>query len=55
MAMRKCCAPASPARQLMIIEEKLIRFRAKATRDLINYPVRLYDELSTSIPVAERT
>ena len=41
------------ARQLMIIEEKLIQFRAKATQDLINYPVRLNDKLSTLFTLVE--
>lgn len=39
--------------QLMIIEEKLIQFRAKATQDLINYPVRLNDKLSTLFTLVE--
>lgn len=41
------------ARQLTIIEEKLIQFRAKATQDLINYPVRLNDKLSTLFTLVE--
>jgi len=41
------------ARQLMIIEEELIQFRAKATQDLINYPVRLNDKLSTLFTLVE--
>ena len=40
-------------RQLLIIEEKLIQFRAKATQDLINYPVRLNDKLSTLFTLVE--
>ena len=39
--------------QLHIIEEKLIQFRAKATQDLINYPVRLNDKLSTLFTLVE--
>lgn len=39
--------------QLLIIEEKLIQFRAKATQDLINYPVRLNDKLSTLFTLVE--
>jgi photosystem II stability/assembly factor-like uncharacterized protein len=41
------------ARELLIIEEKLIQFRAKATQDLINYPVRLNDKLSTLFTLVE--
>ena len=41
------------ARELLIIEEKLIQFRAKATQDLINYPVRLNDKLSTLFALVE--
>ncbi len=41
------------ARQLLIIEEKLIQFRAQATQDLINYPVRLNDKLSTLFTLVE--
>ena len=37
----------------MIIEEKLIQFRAQATQDLINYPVRLNDKLSTLFTLVE--
>ena len=44
---------ARVARQLEIIEEKLIQFRAKATQDLINYPVRLNDKLSTLFTLVE--
>jgi chromosome segregation ATPase len=43
------------ARQLLIIEEKLIQFRAKATQDLINYPVRLNDKLSTLFTLVEKS
>ena len=39
----------------MIIEEKLIQFRAKATQDLINYPVRLNDKLSTLFTLVEKS
>ena len=39
--------------ELTIIEEKLIQFRAKATQDLINYPVRLNDKLSTLFTLVE--
>ena len=39
--------------ELLIIEEKLIQFRAKATQDLINYPVRLNDKLSTLFTLVE--
>jgi len=42
-------------RQLLIIEEKLIQFRAKATQDLINYPVRLNDKLSTLFTLVEKS
>ncbi|MBT5819687.1 MAG: glycosyl hydrolase, partial [Proteobacteria bacterium] len=42
-------------RQLYIIEEKLIQFRAKATQDLINYPVRLNDKLSTLFTLVEKS
>ena len=41
------------ARELMIIEEQLIQFRAEATQDLINYPVRLNDKLSTLFTLVE--
>ncbi len=41
------------ARELLIIEEQLIQFRAKATQDLINYPVRLNDKLSTLFTLVE--
>jgi len=41
------------ARDLLIIEEKLIQFRAEATQDLINYPVRLNDKLSTLFTLVE--
>ena len=41
------------ARELLIIEEKLIQFRAKATQDLINYPVRFNDKLSTLFTLVE--
>jgi len=41
------------ARELLIIEEQLIQFRAKATQDLINYPVRLNDKLSTLATLVE--
>lgn len=41
------------ARELLIIEERLIQFRAKATQDLINYPVRLNDKLSTLFTLVE--
>lgn len=41
------------ARELTIIEEKLIQFRAQATQDLINYPVRLNDKLSTLFTLVE--
>ncbi len=40
-------------RELLIIEEQLIQFRAKATQDLINYPVRLNDKLSTLFTLVE--
>ena len=40
-------------RELLVIEEKLIQFRAKATQDLINYPVRLNDKLSTLFTLVE--
>ena len=40
-------------RELDIIEEQLIQFRAKATQDLINYPVRLNDKLSTVFTLVE--
>ena len=40
-------------RELLIIEEQLIQFRAKATQDLINYPVRLNDKLSTLATLVE--
>ena len=40
-------------RELLIIEERLIQFRAKATQDLINYPVRLNDKLSTLFTLVE--
>ncbi len=43
------------ARELLIIEEKLIQFRAKATQDLINYPVRLNDKLSTLFTLVEKS
>ena len=33
--------------RLYSIEDVLVQFRAKATQDLINYPVRLNDKLST--------
>ena len=39
--------------ELLIIEEQLIQFRAKATQDLINYPVRLNDKLSTLFTLVE--
>jgi len=42
-------------RQLLIIEEQLIQFRAKATQDLINYPVRLNDKLSTLFTLVEKS
>jgi photosystem II stability/assembly factor-like uncharacterized protein len=41
------------ARELLIIEEQLIQFRARATQDLINYPVRLNDKLSTLFTLVE--
>jgi hypothetical protein len=41
------------AREFLIIEEQLIQFRAKATQDLINYPVRLNDKLSTLFTLVE--
>jgi photosystem II stability/assembly factor-like uncharacterized protein len=40
-------------RELLIIEEQLIQFRAKATQDLINFPVRLNDKLSTLFTLVE--
>jgi len=40
-------------RELMKIEEELIQFRAEATQDLINYPVRLNDKLSTLFTLVE--
>jgi hypothetical protein len=43
------------ARELLIIEEQLIQFRAKATQDLINYPVRLNDKLSTLFTLVEKS
>ncbi|NND70957.1 MAG: hypothetical protein HKN43_05205, partial [Rhodothermales bacterium] len=42
-------------RKLYIIEEQLIQFRAKATQDLINYPVRLNDKLSTLFTLVEKS
>ena len=41
------------AQELLIIEEQLIQFRARATQDLINYPVRLNDKLSTLFTLVE--
>ena len=46
-------AAESLVQELLIIEEKLIQFRAKATQDLINYPVRLNDKLSTLFTLVE--
>ncbi len=46
-------AAESVVQELLIIEEKLIQFRAKATQDLINYPVRLNDKLSTLFTLVE--
>ncbi|MBI4540854.1 MAG: glycosyl hydrolase [Gemmatimonadetes bacterium] len=40
-------------RELYRIEEQLIQFRAKATQDLINYPTRLNDKLSTLFGLTE--
>jgi len=38
---------------LYVIEEKLIQFRAEATQDLIDFPVRLNDKLSTLFTLVE--
>ena len=45
----------SVVRELLIIEEQLIQFRAQATQDLINYPVRLNDKLSTLFTLVEKS